>query len=150
MRIHIRLIPSDIIALFKLNDLVDQYGWIYIEVIWGIHGLPHAGLLANKLISQRLNNHPWILTSQTHTKIMATCTETHFIHIVSGRFWNWICWTREHRSSYDCVKDVLWKDHSILEGKAILWYNNEMKWYKTVSRHINAQIRKGSFAQICS
>ena len=29
---------------------------------------------------------PWILPSQTHTRIMATCMETHFIHIGSERF----------------------------------------------------------------
>ena len=44
-RINIILIPPDIIAYYNLNDLVDQDGWIYMEIIEGMYGLPQAGIL---------------------------------------------------------------------------------------------------------
>ena len=50
---------------------------------------------------------PCILTSQTNTTIMETYVETYFIHIGSGRFWNWLCLTGTCRSSYECIKNVL-------------------------------------------
>ena len=65
MRIHIKLIPSDIIAHYNLNDLVDQDGWIYMEIIRGMYGLPQAGILANNLLSQRLINHGYYQVNQT-------------------------------------------------------------------------------------
>ena len=41
-RINIRLIPPDIIEHYNLNDLVDQYGWIYMKIIREMYGLPQA------------------------------------------------------------------------------------------------------------
>ena len=57
MRIHIRLIPPDIIAHYNLNDLVDQYEWINMEIIRENYGLPQAGILEINLLAQRLSNH---------------------------------------------------------------------------------------------
>ena len=39
MIIHIRLTPPDIIAKYNLNELLDQDGWIYMEIIRGMYGL---------------------------------------------------------------------------------------------------------------
>ena len=65
MGIHIRLIPPEIIAHYNLNDLVDQYGWIYMEIIRGMHGLPQSSILENNLISQRLSNHEYYQVKKT-------------------------------------------------------------------------------------
>ena len=53
--------------------------------------------------------HAWILPSQTHTRSMVTCMETHSMSIGGGSFCNWICWTRASISSYECLKDVFMK-----------------------------------------
>ena len=83
--IHIRLIPPDIISHYNLNDLVDQDRWIYMEIIRGMYGLPQAGILVKTLLAQRLSNHGYYQVK--NTRIVATCVETYFIHIVSGQFW---------------------------------------------------------------
>ena len=49
----------------------------------------------------------WILTSQTHSRIMVTCVETYSIHIFSGIFWNWLSWIRACRSSDECTENLL-------------------------------------------
>ena len=45
MRICIRLIPSEIIAYYNLNYLVDQDEYNYMEIIRGMYGLPQSGIL---------------------------------------------------------------------------------------------------------
>ena len=63
--IHIRLITPDIIVHYNLNDLVDQDGWIYMEIIRGMYGLPQAVILANNILAQRLINHGYYQVKQT-------------------------------------------------------------------------------------
>ena len=65
MRIHIRLIPTDIISHYNLNDLVDKYEWVYMEIIRGMYGLPQAGILAKNLLTQCLSNYGYYQVNQT-------------------------------------------------------------------------------------
>jgi hypothetical protein len=55
MRLHLDFIPDEIIQRYKLHDYVDDQGWVYVEIRMGMYGLPQAGILANKLLEQRLN-----------------------------------------------------------------------------------------------
>ena len=64
MRIHIRLIPPDIIAHYNLNDLVDEDVCIYTKIIRGMYGLPEVGILANNSLTQRLSNHGYYQVKQ--------------------------------------------------------------------------------------
>ena len=57
MRINSRIILPDIIAQYILNNLVDQYGWIYMEIIQLMYGLPLAFILAKNLLAERLGKH---------------------------------------------------------------------------------------------
>jgi hypothetical protein len=42
MRMHISLIPQEIIEKYNLLDIVDANGWIYMEIRKGMYGLPQA------------------------------------------------------------------------------------------------------------
>ena len=53
MRLPLHLIPAEIISKYNLHWIHDN-GWIYIEIQKGMYGLPQAGMLANKLVTQRL------------------------------------------------------------------------------------------------
>jgi hypothetical protein len=55
MQLRLDLIPDNIICQYNLRDLVDEQGWVYIKIQMGMYGLPQAGILANKLLEQRLN-----------------------------------------------------------------------------------------------
>ena len=63
--IRIRLVPPKIIAHYKLNELVDQYGWIYTEIIRGMYGLPQAGIIAKNLLAHNLHNHGYYQVKRT-------------------------------------------------------------------------------------
>ena len=54
MRIHIDLIPDEIIEQYQLRDIADAQGYVYIEIGKGMYGLPQAGILANKQLTERL------------------------------------------------------------------------------------------------
>jgi hypothetical protein len=66
MRMNISLIPQEIITKYKLADLVDANGWVYMEIRKGMYGLPQAGMLANKLLQKRLATHGYFPCTHTH------------------------------------------------------------------------------------
>ena len=49
MRMPISLIPNNIIQQYALQPKCKN-GYIYMEIIRGMYGLPQAGILANKLL----------------------------------------------------------------------------------------------------
>ena len=49
----INLIPQEFIDLYDLGSKVKN-GYVYIEIQRGMYGLPQAGILANKLLKERL------------------------------------------------------------------------------------------------
>ena len=53
-RIPIAVIPQEIIELYKLEELVDQDGYVYIEIAKGMYGLPQAGRVASDVLVPRL------------------------------------------------------------------------------------------------
>ena len=53
MKMPLALIPQEIIDEYDLNKLVHN-GHIYIEIRRGMYGLPQAGILANQLLTKRL------------------------------------------------------------------------------------------------
>jgi hypothetical protein len=55
MRLPLKLIPPEIIAKYNLREKADKKGFVYVRIELGMYGLPQAGLLANKLLAQRLN-----------------------------------------------------------------------------------------------
>jgi hypothetical protein len=74
IRLNIRDIPNKIILEYKLKDIVDMDGSIYLMAVKGMYGLPHTGLIAIKLLEKRLNTNgyfqsklvPGLWTHKTH------------------------------------------------------------------------------------
>lgn len=64
MKMPIALFPDDIIKYYKLMDKVLD-GYVYMEIRKGMYGLPQAGVLANKLLKERLARHGYF--EQPHT-----------------------------------------------------------------------------------
>ncbi len=60
----IALFPTDIIEHYRLNEKV-LGGYVYMEIRKGTYGLPQAGILANKLLKERLARHGY-LNNPTH------------------------------------------------------------------------------------
>eukprot|EP00804_Cyclotella_cryptica_P009002 CCRYP_003107-RA/>CCRYP_003107-RA protein AED:0.29 eAED:0.29 QI:0/0/0/1/1/1/2/0/642 len=57
IRMKLSDIPEEIITEYKLRDLVEPDDCVYIIIVLGMYGLPHAGLIANELLEKRLNQH---------------------------------------------------------------------------------------------
>ena len=57
VKIKISNIPEEIINEYKLRDKVTPHGYVYIMATKGMYSLPQAGLIANKLLENQLNNH---------------------------------------------------------------------------------------------
>jgi hypothetical protein len=53
MRLPIAIVPQEIINEYNLAHLV-YIGFVYIEICKGMYGLPQAGILANQLLTKRL------------------------------------------------------------------------------------------------
>ena len=46
-----------IIEHYRLKDKVDAKGFVYVKIMKGMYGLPHAGIIAQKLLEELLNKH---------------------------------------------------------------------------------------------
>jgi hypothetical protein len=57
IRMKLIYIPDKIINEYKLQDKTTPSGSIYIVASHGIYCLPQSGLIANKLLEKRLNEH---------------------------------------------------------------------------------------------
>jgi hypothetical protein len=53
MKMLLSRLTQEIVGKYNLDALA-VYGWVYIEIIKGMYGLKHAGLLANQLLQTRL------------------------------------------------------------------------------------------------
>ena len=74
MKIHTSITPQEIIDEYDLTAKKDDKGWVYIEINKGMYGLPQAGILANKLLAERLAGDGYFQTAHTpglwkHTSI---------------------------------------------------------------------------------
>ncbi len=56
MRLKYDILPEEIVSQYGLAEKVTD-GWTYVRIEKGMYGLPQAGLLANKLLSSRLEAH---------------------------------------------------------------------------------------------
>ena len=56
--VHIKLsdIPQKFIDEYDLLEYVRD-GWVYFEINRGVYGLPQSGILANKILEERLSKH---------------------------------------------------------------------------------------------
>ena len=61
MRIKASLIPIEFMNAYNLHEKVKD-GYVYMEIRRGIYGLPQAGILANKLLKERLLRHGYVET----------------------------------------------------------------------------------------
>ena len=55
-------VPNEIIKEYKLSEKVGEDRYIYIEFRKWMYGLPQAGILTQKLLSERLGQHGYILS----------------------------------------------------------------------------------------
>jgi hypothetical protein len=64
MKIPIALLPNNIFKHYQLQEKILD-GYVYMEICKGMYGLPQAGILANKLLKERLVHHGYF--EQPHT-----------------------------------------------------------------------------------
>ena len=72
LQITIELVPQKCMDKYDLHSKVKN-GYVYFEIVRGMYGLPHTGILANKLLKERLKVHdysevphtPGLFTQQT-------------------------------------------------------------------------------------
>ena len=57
VRIKLDDIPEEIIIAYNLREKVTSDGYVFVEIQKGMYGLPQAGILAQQLLEQRLNQH---------------------------------------------------------------------------------------------
>jgi hypothetical protein len=57
MRMKINDLPPEFVALYNLNEIADQKGTVYMRIQKGMYSLAQAGILAQRLLEQRLNKH---------------------------------------------------------------------------------------------
>ena len=54
MKSHIETIPQDIIDEYNLLSIVDNQGFVYVNIVKGMYGLKQAGIIAHKSLIHHL------------------------------------------------------------------------------------------------
>ena len=65
LRMKIETFPEDVITHYNLRDKTDENGFIFIRVERGMYGLPHAGIIAQKLLEETLAKHGYHQSDKT-------------------------------------------------------------------------------------
>ena len=65
--LHIKLsnFQEDIIKHYKLREKVDYKGSLYVKYVCRMYGFPHAGIIAQKLLEERLKKHGYHQSDKT-------------------------------------------------------------------------------------
>ena len=71
MKIHISIIPKEIINAYNLQDIVDAKSFVYIKTVKGIYGLKQAGIIAHNELVKKLIA-AWISPRYLHTRDLET------------------------------------------------------------------------------
>ena len=65
MRIHLSLIPQEIIDEYDVMKYVEADGYVYIEITDAMYGLPKSRRIANQDLQKHLGKYRYYLTKQT-------------------------------------------------------------------------------------
>jgi hypothetical protein len=57
MRLKLSDLPQDFVDMYDLTKIAQDNDNVYIKIQKGMYGLPQAGILAQQLLEQRLNQH---------------------------------------------------------------------------------------------
>ncbi len=57
MQMKLSKLPQEFVKLYKLANIAEDNGNVYIKVQKGMYGLPQSGILAQKLLEQQLNEY---------------------------------------------------------------------------------------------
>ncbi len=57
MQLKLSNLPHNFIDMYNLTKIAEDNGNVYIKIKKGMYGLPQAGILAQKLLEQWLNEH---------------------------------------------------------------------------------------------
>ncbi len=79
MRLRIADMPNGVIKHYNLTNLATTDGYVYCKIQKGIYGLPQAGIIAQKLLEKRLQQHGYC-QSKNYTRLMETKHMTDLLH----------------------------------------------------------------------
>ena len=54
-QIKLTFLPEDVIQHYNLHDKATKNGYVYVEIVKGIYGLPQAGIIAQQLLEEQLS-----------------------------------------------------------------------------------------------
>ena len=55
MKLHIHIIPQEIIDKYALHNLVDEDGWVYLKIVKGMYRFKQAEIIANMELTRHLD-----------------------------------------------------------------------------------------------
>ena len=65
MKLHLHIIPQEIIDKYALHDLVDKDGWVYLKIVKIMYCLKQAGIIANMELTKHLDKFGYYLVQHT-------------------------------------------------------------------------------------
>ena len=82
MKLHLHIIPQEIIDEYALHNLVDEDGWVYLKIMKGMYGLKQSGIIANMELTKHLDKFGYHPVQHTPILWKHTTRATIFILVV--------------------------------------------------------------------
>jgi hypothetical protein len=90
MRLRLADMPDDVVEHYKLRELATPDGAVYCKIRKGMYGLSQAGIIAQKLLEERLAKHGY-RQSATTPGLWKHDTCPICFSLVVDDFWRQIC-----------------------------------------------------------
>ena len=65
LRLRLANFPEDVIEHYNLKEKVDKKGFVFVKCVHGMYGLPHAGIIAQELLAERLEEEGYYQSDKT-------------------------------------------------------------------------------------
>ena len=65
LKMKLDTFPPDVVEHYDLKNKADAKGYVYIKCVKGMYGLPHAGIIAQQLLEERLSKHGYHQSATT-------------------------------------------------------------------------------------
>ena len=97
MKIHISIIPEEVIEAYNCFTLQDKNGSVYMRICKGMHGLKQAGIISNLELQKNMAKFGYCPVF-FHSRSMVAWSQRQHLYIISRQFLRQVYVQGQHRT----------------------------------------------------
>jgi hypothetical protein len=137
MRLHLDIIPQEIVDQYKLKDITTPDGWVYIEIRRGMYGLNQAGIIAYQQLKTHLATYDYYPVKRTPSLWRHHTCSTAFCLIVDNFGVKYV-----GKANFEHLEQALSAKYTCsTDWTGLLYCGLTIKWnYQAQPRHVDVSM----------